>query len=107
MHDKFGVGRQILLILACTLLQCHIGTPTAIQVEFVPNVITVDEGDVASARLSIQLLLMPTSATLQSDIIVTVSVSSGSATGTVQGQGIITLPPTQRLGRLVNTTLWI
>ena len=45
--------------------------------------ITVDEGDIASARLSIQLLLMPTSATLQSDIIVTVSVSSGSATGTV------------------------
>ena len=96
-----------MLILACTLLQCHIVTPTAIQVEFVPNVITVDEGDVASTRLSIQLLLMPTSATLQSDIIVTVSVSSGSATGTVQGQGIITLPPTQRLGRLVNTTLWI
>ena len=48
-----------------------------------PSMITVDEGDVASARLSIQLLLMPTSATLQSDIIVTVSVSSGSATGTV------------------------
>ena len=54
--------------------------------------ITVDEGDVASTRLSIQLLLMPTSATLQTDIIVTVSVSSGSATGTVQGQGIIILP---------------
>ena len=61
-------------------------TPTAIQVEFVPSMITVDEGDVASARLSIQLLLTPTSATLQSNIIVTVSVSSGSATGTVYGQ---------------------
>ena len=81
-----------MLILACTLLQYHIGAPTAIQVQFVPNVITVDEGDVASTRLSIQLILMPTSATVQSDIIVTVSVSSGSATGTVQGQGIIILP---------------
>ena len=51
-----------------------------------PSMITVDEADVASARLSIQLLLIPTSATLQSDIIVTVSVSSGSATGTVYGR---------------------
>ena len=80
--------------MACTLLQYHIVTPTAIQVEFVPNMITVDEGDVASTHLSIQLILMPTSATLQSDIIATVSVSSGSATGTVHGQVIITLPPT-------------
>ena len=72
-----------------------------------PDMVTVDEGDVTSARLSIQLLLMPTSATLQSDIIVTVSVSSGSATGMVYGQVIITITPTQRSGRLVATTLWI
>ena len=63
-----------------------------------PDMITVDEGDVASARLSIKLLLMPTSATLQSDIIVTVSVSSGSATGMVYGQVIITITQTQRSG---------
>ena len=72
-----------------------------------PNMITVDEGDVAGARLSIQLQLTPTSATLQFDIIVTVLVSSGSATGTVHGQVIITITPTQRSVRLVATTLWI
>ena len=70
-----------------------------------PDMVTVDEGDVTSARLSIKLLLMPTSATLQSDIIVTVSVSSGSATGMVYGQVIIKITPTQRSGRLVATTL--
>ena len=70
-----------------------------------PDMVTVDEGDVTSERLSIKLLLMPTSATLQSDIIVTVSVSSGSATGMVYGQVIITITPTQRSSRLVATTL--
>ena len=64
----------------------HILTHAAIQVQFLQNASTVNEADVAGACLSIQLLLMPTSATLPSNIIVTVSVSSGSATGTVYGQ---------------------
>ena len=66
-------------------LSQHFVTHTAIQVQFLQNASTVNEADVASTRLSIQLQLTPDSATLQSNIIVTVSVSSGSATGRVHG----------------------
>ena len=81
-HDQF-IKKQILEIFLN--LSRHFLTHAAIQVQFLQNASTVNEADVVSVRLSIQLLLTPTSATLQSNIIVTVSVLSGSATGTVHG----------------------
>ena len=81
-HDQF-IRKQILLIFLN--LSRHFLTHAAIQVQFLQNASTVNEADVASARLGIQLQLIPADATLQSNIIVTVSVSSGNATGTVHG----------------------
>ena len=57
-------------------------THAAIQVQFLRNTSTVDEGEFV-APLTIQLQLTPADATLQFNIIITLSVSSGSATGTV------------------------
>ena len=57
-------------------------THAAIQVQFLQNTSTVDEGDFM-VPLTIQLQLTPPGATLQFNIIIALSVSSGSATGTV------------------------
>ena len=54
------------------------------------NTSTVDEGDFM-APLTIQLQLTPPGATLQYDIIIALSVSSGSATGTVHEQLKVTV----------------
>ena len=59
-------------------------THAAIQVEFLQNKSTVDEGNFM-APLIIQFLLTPAHATFQFNITITLSVSSGSATGTVHG----------------------
>ena len=58
-------------------------THAAIQVQFLQNTSTVDEGDFM-VLLTIQLQLTPPEATLQYNIIIiSLSVSSDSATGTV------------------------
>ena len=57
----------------------------AIQVQFLQNTSTVDEGN-SMAPLTIQLLLTPDDETLRFNIIIALSVSSGSATGTVHEQ---------------------
>ena len=61
------------------------------------------------APLTIQLLLTPAHATLQCNITITLSVSSGSATGTVHGRVKITttlyLYDRQMLEMLITTTL--
>ena len=56
------------------------------------------------APLTIQLLLTPADATLQCDITIALSVSSGSATGTVHGQVKIT--PTQVYYTFDRLMLW-
>ena len=64
----------------CILKSTH----AAIQVEFLQSKSTVDEGN-SLPFLTIQLQLTPADETLQRDIIIALSVSSGSATGTVHG----------------------
>ena len=56
----------------------------AIQVQFLWNTSNVTEGNPV-APLTIQLQLTPAGATLLLNITITLSVSSGSATGTVHG----------------------
>ena len=55
-----------------------------ILVQFLWNTSTVSEGN-SVASLTIQLQLMPADETLQVNITIALSVSSGSATGTVHG----------------------
>ena len=85
----------MLLIFSISL---YFLTHAAIQVQFLQNKSTVDEGNFI-APLTIQLLLTPADETLQFDITIALSVSSGSATGTVHGQVKIT--PTCRFDRPV------
>ena len=61
----------------------------AIQVQFLRNTSTVDEGSFI-APLTIQLLLTPADVTILFDITIVLSVSSDSATGTVHGRVKIT-----------------
>ena len=65
-------------------LSLYFLTHAAIQVQFVRSTSTVNEGN-SMTPLTIQLLLTPADATLLFNIIITLSVSSGSATGTVHG----------------------
>jgi len=78
MHNEFirRIKKQISLISLC------IFSHAAIQVQFLRNTSTVDESDFM-APLTIQLQLTPADETLQFNIIISLSVSSGSATGTV------------------------
>ena len=76
----------MLLIFSISL--CFL-THAAIQVQFLQNKSTVDEGSFMTV-LTIQLLLTPADATLLFDITIALSVSSGSATGTVHGRVNIT-----------------
>ena len=73
-------------------LSLYFLTHAAIQVQFLRNTSTVDEGN-SMTPLTIQLQLTPADEALLFDIIITLSVSSGSATGTVHEQLKIT--PTQ------------
>ena len=57
---------------------------TEILVQFLRNRSTVNEGN-SVAPLTIQLQLTPAGATLLFDVTITLSVSSGNATGTVYG----------------------
>ena len=77
-------GRKLLIFLNSSHYQ-YLLTHAAIQVQFLLNKSTVDEGNFM-APLTIQLLLMPADATLIFDIVIALSVSSGSATGTVVGK---------------------
>ena len=90
LHDQFihYIREQIMHIFLYVCVFSH----AAIQVQFLQNTSTVDEGN-SMAPLTIQLLLTPADAILRFNIIVTLSVSSGSATGTVHGRVKIT--PTQ------------
>ena len=76
MHNEFiqRIRKRISLISLC------IFSHAAIQVQFLRNTSTVDEGEFM-APLTIQLQLMPADETLQFNVIITLSVSSGSATG--------------------------
>ena len=56
----------------------------AIRVQFLRNKSTFDEGN-SMTSLIIRLLLTPADATLLFNITIKLSVSSGSATGTVHG----------------------
>ena len=79
LHDQFTcrIRKRKLLI------SLHFLTHAAIQVQFLQNTSTVDEGD-SAIPLTVQLQLKPPGATLQYDIIIiSLSVSSDSATGTV------------------------
>ena len=71
-------------------MSLHFLTHAAIQV--LMNTSTVDEGDF-NAPLTIQLQLTPADEILQCDIIIALSVSSGSATGTVLE--LLEITPTQ------------
>ena len=75
-HRELG-SRSVLTSL-CTSNLTH----AAIQVEFLQNKSTVDEGN-SLQSLTVQFLLTPADATFQFNIIIALSVSSGSATGTV------------------------
>ena len=66
------------------LISLYFLTHAAIQVQFVRNTSTVNEGD-SMTPLTIQILLTLADETLLFDIIIALSVSSGSATGTVHG----------------------
>ena len=84
LHDQFTcrIRKQKLLICSISL---HFLTHAAIQVQFLQNTSTVDEGD-SAIPLTVQLQLTPPGATFQYDIIISLSVSSDSATGTVHEQ---------------------
>ena len=71
------------------LISLYFLTHAAIQVQFLQNTSTVDE-ESFMAPLTIQLQLTPADATLQFNITIALSVSSGSATGTVHGRVKIT-----------------
>ena len=88
LHDQFTcrIRKQKLLICSISL---YFLTHAAIQVQFLQNTSTVDEGD-SAISLTVQLQLTPSGATLQNDTIISLSVSSGSAKGTVHEQLNIT-----------------
>ena len=81
LHDQFTcrIRKRKLLI------SLHFLTHAAIQVQFLQNTSIVDEGD-SAIPLTVQLQLTPPGATFQYDIIISLSVSSDSATGTVHEQ---------------------
>ena len=81
LHDQFTCRiRKRKLLISLRFL-----THAAIQVQFLQNTSTVDEGD-SAIPLTVQLQLTPSGATLQNDTIISLSVSSGSAKGTVHEQ---------------------
>ena len=79
LHNQFiqRIRKQVLLIFLH-----NFSHTSAIQVQFLQSTSTVEEGN-SMTPLTIQLQLIPADATLLFDIIVALSVSSGSATGTV------------------------
>ena len=84
LHDQFThkIRKQILLSFLNIIV--FINSHAAIRVQFLRNKSTFDEGN-SMAPLTIQLLLTPADATLLFSITIALSVSSGSATGTVHG----------------------
>ena len=79
LHDQFTQRiREQTCLTSLSIFLTH----AAIQVQFLQNKSTVDEGNFM-APLTIQFLLTPAHATFQFNITITLSVSSGSATGTV------------------------
>ena len=92
LHDH-AVNTQDIEADVADFSQYHcIFSHAAIQVQFLQNKSTVNEGNFM-VPLTIQLLLTPADETLQFNIIIQLSFSSGSATGTVHEQ--LKISPTQ------------
>ena len=80
LHDQFTQRIRQQMYLIFLFFSSH----AAIQVQFLLNKTTVDEGDFM-APLTIQFLLTPAHATFRFSITIALSVFSGSAAGTVHG----------------------